>query len=316
MKQPSRLLALAALALAAGAAAAQAYPNKPVTLIINFPPGGLTDLAGRVLAQAMGEGLGQTVVVQNKGGAGGSIGASAIATAPEDGYSMGYVAVAALTTLPQMRAVPYRVDSMEYICRTFDEPVYLLVAPNSRFRQVKELVAFAKSHPDKLNFATVGAGSLPHLAALDFAAKSGVKMAHIPYQGEGPAVTDLLGGQVDLYFGTSAVAARHSLRRLGVATPERVALSPETPTLKEQGYDVIRTIMGGVIAPRGIAPEAKKVLEASCAAAVRTPAYKEALARLKVSWAYSDGASFRNMVLEETARNRVVLREAKLLQSE
>jgi tripartite-type tricarboxylate transporter receptor subunit TctC len=126
-------------------------------------------------------------------------------------------------------------------------------------------------------------------------------------------VTDLLGGQVDLYFGTSAAASRYGLRRLGVAAPQRSPVAPETPTLKELGYAVNRSISGGVVAPEGLNPEAKKVLETACAEAVQTPAYKEALARMKVTWAYSSGPEFKDLILAEMARNRLVLREAKLL---
>lgn len=306
-------LLIAAGLLAAAQATAQTYPNQPVTVIVNFPPGGITDLAGRALAQAMSERLKQPVVVQNRGGAGGAIGVGAIASAPKNGYTTGFVAVAALTTLPQMRAVPYQVDSLEYICRAFEEPVYLLVAPDSRFKTAKALVDFAKANPGKVNYATVGAGSLPHLAALDFTNKSEVQMAHIPYQGEGPAVTDLLGRHVDVYFGTSAVAATHNLRRLGVAAERRVAASPDTPTLKEQGYPVVRSVMGGLIAPEGLPPPVRATLESACAEAVKSPQYKEALTNLKVGWAYSDGAEFKSLVLADTARNRIVLREANLL---
>ncbi|GAA4333107.1 tripartite tricarboxylate transporter substrate binding protein [Pigmentiphaga soli] len=313
MKPMIPLLALALLGHAAISAAAPGFPDQPVNLIVNFPPAGLTDLAGRALAQAMSEQLRQTVVVQNRGGAGGAIGVAAVAAAPKNGYSAGFVAVAALTTLPQMREVPYSLDSFDYVCRTFDEPVYLLVAPDSPFHTAKALVDYAKAHPGKLNYATVGPGSLPHLAALDFVGKAGIEMAHIPYQGEAPAVTALLGKQVEVYFGTSAVASSHNLRRLGVAAQERIATSPETPTLGELGYPVRRSILGGIIAPRGVAPAARQVLENACAQATQAPRYKSALKTIGVSWAYSPGADFKSMVLADAARNRLVLREANLL---
>jgi tripartite-type tricarboxylate transporter receptor subunit TctC len=306
-------LGAALLALSATVAAAQAFPTQPVNLVVNFPPGGLTDLMGRSLAQAMGEILKQPVVVQNKGGAGGAIGVSSIAMAPKNGYTTGFVAVAALTTLPQMRDVNYRIDSLDYVCRTFDEPVYLLVAPSSPFRSAKALIDYAKAHPNKLNYATVGPGSLPHLAAVDFATKAQIDMAHIPYQGEAPAVTALLGKQVEVYFGTSAVAATHQLRRLAVAAEQRVASSPTTPTLSELGYPVIRSISGGIIAPEGIDPAIRATLEAACAQAVKSPQYLATLKTLEVHGAYAPGADFKAGVLAEAARNRLVLRDAQLL---
>lgn len=306
-------LGAAALALSAATVGAQAFPTLPVNLVVNFPPGGLTDLMGRSLAQAMTEPLKQPVVVQNKGGAGGAIGVSSVAMAAKNGYTTGFVAVAALTTLPQMREVNYRIDSLDYVCRTFDEPVYLLVAPQSPFHTAKALIDYAKAHPNKLNYATVGPGSLPHLAALDFTGKAQIDMAHIPYQGEAPAVTALLGKQVEVYFGTSAVAATHQLRRLAVASEKRLDSSPATPTLTELGYPVIRSISGGIIAPEGTDPVARNTLEAACAQAVKSPQYQATLKTLDVRGAYAPGADFKAGVLAEAARNRLVLRDAQLL---
>ena len=306
-------LGVAALALSATMVGAQTFPTQPVTMLVNFPPGGLTDLMGRSLAQAMSESLKQPVVVQNKSGAGGAIGVSSVAMAPKTGYTTGFIAVAALTTLPQMREVGYRIDSLDYVCRTFDEPVYLLVAPESPFHSAKALIDFAKKHPGKLNYATVGGGSLPHLAALDFTAKANIDMAHIPYQGEAPAVTALLGKQVEVYFGTSAVAATHQLRRLAVAADKRVDSSPNTPTLTELGFPVIRSISGGIIAPEGTDAAARNTLESACAQAVKAPQYLATLKTLQVHGAYASGADFKSGVLAEAARNRLVLRDANLL---
>jgi tripartite-type tricarboxylate transporter receptor subunit TctC len=306
-------IGVAALALSAAVAGAQTFPIQPVSMFVNFPPGGLTDLMGRSLAQAMSEALKQPVVVQNKAGAGGAIGVSTVAMAPKSGYTTGFVAVAALTTLPQMREVSYRIDSLDYVCRTFDEPVYLLVAPASPFHSAKTLLDFAKKHPGKLNYATVGGGSLPHLAALDFTSKANIDMAHIPYQGEAPAVMALLGKQVEAYFGTSAVAATHQLRRLAVAADKRVDSSPNTPTLTELGYPVIRSISGGIIAPEGTDAGARNTLEAACAQAVKAPQYLATLKTLVVHGAYAPGADFKAGVLAEAARNRLVLRDAQLL---
>jgi len=304
---------VAALTLPALNTSAQTFPTQPVNLVVNFPPGGLTDLMARSLAQAMTESLKQAFVVQNKGGAGGAIGVSSVAMAVKTGYTIGFVAAAALTTLPQMRDLNYRIDSLDYVCRTFDEPVYLLVAPKSPFLNAKALIDYSKAHPNKLNYATVGPGSLPHLTALDFSGKAQIEMAHIPYQGEGQAVTALLGNQVDVYFGTSAVAATHQLRRLAVAADKRLDSLPNTPTLTELGFPVIRSISGGIIAPEGTDPAARNTLESACAQAVKAPQYLEALKTLEVRSAYASGAEFKASVLAEAARNRIVLREAQLL---
>lgn len=299
--------------LAAAPALAQPYPTRPPTMIVNFPPGGLTDLVGRALAGAMAESLGQPLVVQNRGGAGGSIGAGAIAAAPADGYTLGFIAAAALTTLPHMRKLDYGAARFDYLCQAFDVPVYLLAAPNSPWRSAADLVAAARAQPGKLNYATVGPGSLPHLAALDFAAQARVDLTHIPYQGEAPAVTDLVAGRVEVYFGTSSVATIHGLRRLGVAAPARQAESPETPTLTEQGWPVVRSVLGGLIAPRGVDPAIRDRLEQACAAATRAPSYRQALERLKVGWAHAGGEAFRAMIEAESAKNRQLLQSSNLL---
>jgi tripartite-type tricarboxylate transporter receptor subunit TctC len=305
-------VALVALVLPIGAVAQQAT-GRPVTMIVNFPPGGLTDLVGRGLAAGMAQALGVPVVVQNRGGAGGSIGVTALAAAPNDGTTIGFVATASLTTLPHMRALPYRAETMGYVCRSFDVPVYLLAAPTSRFTTAQSLVEAARAQPGTLNYATVGPGSLPHLAALDWAGAAGVSLTHVPYQGEGPAVIDLLAGRVEVYFGTSSVASIHQLRRLGVAAAARLPESPTTPTLTELGYPVMWSVLGGVIAPPGMDPTVRQKLERACAQAVDMPEYRALLQRLQVGWAYSDGAEFRRLVLAESVRNRGMLASSRLL---
>lgn len=294
-------------------AAAQEAPGRPVTMIVNFPPGGLADLIGRGLAAGMAQGLGVPVVVQNRGGAGGTIGVAALAAAPNDGSTIGFVATASLTTLPHMRAVPYRTEALGYVCRTFDVPVYMLVAPGSRFATAASLVEAARARPGTLNFATVGPGSLPHLAALDWAGAAGISLTHVPYQGEAAAVVDLLAGRVEVYFGTSAVASVHQLRRLGVASAARLMESPTTPTLTELGYPVVWSILGGVIAPPGMDPMVRQALEGACAQAAEMPEYRALLQRLQVGWAYSDAAEFRRLVLAESVRNRGILASSRLV---
>lgn len=308
-----RTLALATLASLSAAALAQTYPDKPVILIVNFPPGGATDLAGRALGAAMSPLLKQSVVIENKGGAGGSIGVGAVAASAPDGYHVGFISVAALTTVPQMRKVPYSIDSIDYVCQASNAPIFMLVTQSSRFKSTQELISFAKINPGKVNYATVGPGSLPHMAALDFSRKANIEMNHIPFQGEAPAVTNLLGGHVDIYFGTNAVASTHNLRRLGVAADARVQESPDTPTLRELGYDVNWSVMAGVIAPSSMNSQARDILEDACKTAVNTPVYRNAMTQLNLTRAYASGADFKQKLLAESGKNRVLLREAGLL---
>ena len=309
------LLASAILGLPADVTA-QSFPTRPITITVTFPPGGATDSVARVLATGMMANLKQGVVVQNVGGAGGSIGTATIANAPNTGYSVGFIAAAALTTLPHLRAVPYRLDSFDYVCRTFDVPVFVLAAPDSRFKTLEDMIRFARENPGALNYGTVGPGSLPHLAALDLARESGVSWNHVPYKGESAAVTDLLGGHVDLYLGTSAVASTHNLRRLAVAAAGRVEESPQTPTLGELGYKVNWAIMGGVIAPKGIEPKVLTTLRSSCADVVTTAKFKEAIDRYKVRVAYADGPEFEKAIAAEAEGSRDLLKAVGLLQNQ
>ncbi len=312
MLRAAALLTAGALALAPAAAPAQGS-SAPIQIVVNFPPGGVTDAVARVLAAEMAPRLHQPVIVQNTPGAGGAIGVAQVAKAANNGHTLGFIAVAALTSLPSLQPVPYRLDSFEYVCQTFDVPVFVLVAPGSRFQTLESLVEFARANPGKLNFATVGPGSLPHLLAVDFAKAAGLSLNHVPYKGEGPAVTDLLGNHVDLYFGTSAVATTHKLRRLAVAAAERVAESPDTPTLSERGYRVTRSIIGGLIAPKGVNATMLSDLRTACAQAVQTAAFRSTLDNLKVRVAYAEGPAFGKAIEQEAAVNRETLRAAGVL---
>ncbi|HYG44939.1 MAG TPA: tripartite tricarboxylate transporter substrate binding protein [Bordetella sp.] len=317
MRHIARIMPLLALAAATAQAHAQTavdtYPRQPISLIVNFPPGGATDLTARALGAAMSESLKQPVVVENRAGAGGAIGIAAISSAKPDGYHGGFVSVAGLTTLPQMRRVPYSLETVSYICRAYDAPVFMLVTPGSKFTTAKALVDYARKNPGRINYATVGPGSLPHLAALDFAAAAGVDINHVPYQGEAPAITDLLGGHVDLYFGTNAVATTHNLRRLGVAAAARQNEAPDTPTLTELGYPVLRSISGGMIAPAELDERVMRTLGAACAKAVHAGTFLKALSNLKLNPAYLDGPAFKQALLDEAGSNRALLQREGLL---
>lgn len=292
------------------------YPERPITMLVSFPPGGATDIVARALAGEMSRNLNQSVVVVNRAGAGGSVGTTAIANASPDGYTVGLISVAALTILPHMQPVPYGLESFDYLCRAYDIPVSVLVAPDSPFQNLQQLIQFARENPGKLNYATVGPGSLPNMAALDFMRAADIRMNHIPYKGEGPAVTDLLGKHVDLYLGTSAVATTHNLRRLAVAASERTEDAPDTPTLVESGYPVVWSIIGGMLAPKGLDPQVRDTLQASCEAASQSVAYQTALNNLKVRPLYADGSTFGKQLADESATNQILLGTVGLLATE
>ncbi|MGZ8208881.1 MAG: Bug family tripartite tricarboxylate transporter substrate binding protein [Burkholderiales bacterium] len=254
-----RLIAAVSACLAAGAVAnagEQSYPVKPVRMVIPFPPGGTTDILGRIASQKLSEALGQQVVPDNRSGASGNIGTEQVAKAPPDGYTLLTAPGSTLTIHPSLYAKlgfdPLRDFAPVTILAGV--PNLLVVHPSLPVRNVKELIALAKSKPDQLNYASTGAGQSTHLSMELFKNMAGVKIVHVPYKGSAPAVTDLLGGHVPMMFDNMPSALPHvkagKLRALGVSTSKRSPTAPDVPTVAESGlpdFDV--TVWFAVLAP-------------------------------------------------------------------
>jgi tripartite-type tricarboxylate transporter receptor subunit TctC len=234
------LLLGAAAALAAGAAGAQNYPTKPVRLVVNFPPGGAADILARALATSLAASLGQPVVVENRPGANGNIGADAVAKGDKDGHTLLLSSGGAITVNPflysKMPLDPERdLVPVAAVARVL---VYLLVHPSVPVNTVPEFIAFAKANPGKLAYGSAGAGSSPHLAGEMFTRRAGIQATHVPYRGAAPALTDLLAGQVQFMFDPGP-GLRHAkegkLKLLAVGSLRRAPQWPEVPTLAEVG---------------------------------------------------------------------------------
>jgi tripartite-type tricarboxylate transporter receptor subunit TctC len=239
-----------------GAAAAQNYPARPLRFIVPFAPGGSTDLVARILAQRLSEALGQSVVVDNRGGAGGVIGAELAAKAPADGYTLVLGSPGPMTINPNLLArVPYdTLRDFAPITLATISPFILVLHPSVPAGSVKELVALARSKPGQLNYGSAGNGSVAHFSTEQFKALAGVNLVHIPYKGSGPAVTDLVGGRLQLMFENLPTVLPHirsaRLKALAVGTKARSALVPEYPTIVEAGvpgYEASTAF--GVLAP-------------------------------------------------------------------
>lgn len=232
---------LAATSLIAAPAFAQTYPTKPIRLIIPFPPGGPNDILGRVLAQKMSEQLGQQVIIDNRGGGGGIIGAELAAKAAPDGYTLLLGGTASLSINPGLRKqLPYDpIKDFAAVSLVGTAPSILVTHPTVPVKTVRELIELAKAKPGKLNFASAGIGTPPHLAGELFKNMAGVDMVHVPYKGGGPALTDLLAGQVGIYFcGISSAlpfVKEGKLRGIAVTSAKRTAVMPEMPTIAESG---------------------------------------------------------------------------------
>ncbi len=262
-----RLLATLALATAAAfpllpSAQAQGFPDRPIMLVIPFPPGGPTDAMARTLAAEMKDRLGQPMVVENRPGAGGNIGAEYVARAAPDGQTLLFGTSGPLAINASLyRKIGYDpARSFAPVIQVGHLPNILVVNPAVPARNVKELIAYAKASPGKLSYASSGNGASSHLAGVLFNASAGVDLQHIPYKGTGPALTDLLGGQVTMSFTDVLTALPYvksgKLRALGITTAERSQALPDLPTVAEQGvagYDV--SVFFGIVAPAGTPPE-------------------------------------------------------------
>lgn len=270
-----------ALALAAAPGLAWAFPDKPVTLIIPFAAGGSTDVVGRIVAERMSQALGQQVLVENVGGAGGSLGAGQAARAEPDGYTllMGTVATHALNPLilPQKPYDP--VADFEPVSLLVIVPNVLAVNPELPVSTVQELIDLAKEKPGELSYASSGNGTPLHLSGELFKTMAGIEIEHVPYQGSGPALTDVLGNHVPIIFDNLPSASAHiasgSLRALGVTTRERAPSFPDIPAIAETlpGYETYT--WNALFAPRGTPPEVIATLNAAAVAAMADPAVAE-----------------------------------------
>ena len=219
---------------------AQAYPAKPITMVVPFPPGGPTDLVARVLAQKMGEQMGTTFVVENRAGANSNIGAAAVAKAAADGYTVLYNTSAVTLSPALYKTMPYNhKQDLAPVALTAVVPLGLVVANSVPAQNVKDFVAYAKAHPGKLSYGSAGNGNVTHLAAFQFVRSAGIEAVHVPYKGSAPADVDLAAGQIQFMTETiNSIAAFIKDKRvklLAVTTPKRISIFPDAPTLAEAG---------------------------------------------------------------------------------
>ena len=257
MRFLGRLLTGLTLLLLPALASAQDFPNKPIKLIVPFPPGGPNDIIARVVGQRMSELIKQPVMIDNRGGQGGVLGTDAVAKAAPDGYTIGIVSASSLVINPSMEKVALRVaKDFAPVTLVTTVPEMLVVASNVAAKDMAELVALAKAQPGKLNFASAGVGGLPHLAGELFKLTARIDIVHVPYRGAAPAINDLLGQQVQMAFLDLPVMLPHIksgiLRPIALGAPERAPTSPEVPTTAEVGMpDLLIENWYGMIAPAG-----------------------------------------------------------------
>jgi tripartite-type tricarboxylate transporter receptor subunit TctC len=311
--------ALAALVLSfAGLAAAQApYPTKPITMIVPFPPGGLADIVARPVAEAISRDLGQPVVVENKGGAGGGIGMGLAAKAPPDGYTV-LLALSSFSVIPEAdallgRAPMYSFSALRPIARITADPTVLAVRAEAPWKTVKDFVDDAKKRPGAINYGSSGNYGTMHVPMEILAQNAGIKMTHVPFTGAGPAVVALLGGQIDAISSGPATVLQHvkagKLRVLGHWGNGRLDALPEVPSLKEAGYDAEYAQWSGLFVPAGTPEPIAQRLRAAARVAANDPKVKEVILNAGSPILYQDTPDFEKYVQADVKRMADVVKK-------
>jgi len=309
-----RILATAALA-ACLTASAQGFPNKPVKIIVPFGPGGFTDVAARILQKELAPVLGQPVIIENRPGAGSTIGTDAVAKAEPDGYTLAMVSTAHVISPHIYKQMPYDpIKDFTPVMRLAEGPYVLTVHPSLPVKSVSELIALAKAKPGEIDYASSGNGSSQHLVGALFCSMAGVKLNHVPYKGSNQAMNDVLGGQVKVTFaGVPNVLPNlgtGKLRALAVSTSTRYAELPNVPTIAEAGvpgYDA--TIWLGLLAPPNTPRDVVQKLNADITRILSTPEAKKLMASAGVDVATSTPEEFGRLMQSELERWGKVVRE-------
>ena len=317
MRSLMTLIAGLSLLAVPGAATAQDFPNKQIRLIVPFPPGGPNDIIARVVGQRMSEILKQPLVIDNRGGQGGVLGTDAVAKSAPDGYTIAISSAGALAISPSMERVAYTLADLTPVTLVATVPEMLVVATNLPAKDIGELIALAKAQPGKLNFASSGPGSLPHLAGELFKLTAKIDIVHVPYRGAAPAVNDLLGQQVQMTFLDLPVLLPQvkagSLRPIAVGSPERAPTAPDVPTMAEAGFPDLRIENWyGMVAPAGTPAAIVATLNKATVEAMQDPQVKEKLASQGATLIGDTPEHFHGFIGTEIEKWAKVIRDAGL----
>lgn len=308
---PRQLFAALAATFALSAWPAHAgYPDHPITLVVPFAPGGGADATGRAIAQYLERRLKQPVVVVNRGGAGGQIGFTAIAKAKPDGYTIGIITAPNVVVFPLQGPTQYKVSEFALIANLVEDDGMFFVRKDSRFKSMADLVAYAKANPGKVTVGTTGEGSLPHLAMLALEQKAGIRLTAVHYAGAAPTRMAILAGDLDMAYVTAVDGAGDlragSVRALGITARKRLESMPATPTLAEQGYEVVTSASRGLAAPAGTPDAVLKLLRTAVAETAKDAAFLEAAQKQGMPLNYMDHEAFAKDLLRQQQEYSVI----------
>jgi len=309
--------ALVLAAFAAGTSFSQTYPAKPVRIVAPFAPGGGTDFIARLVAQKLTDRLGQQVIVENKPGAGGNLGAEFAVKSAPDGYTLLLIA-GSYTVNPSIYKLSFDpVNDISPIVQLSQGPFVVAVHPSVPAKTLRELIDYARKEPDKLSYASAGSGSITHLASELFLDMAKIKMVHVPYKGTGPALNDTIAGNTQLIFGSVATSLQFiksgRLRGLAVTTPQRIAAAPELPTVTEAGVPGYQVVLWhGLVGPKGLPAAVVERLNRAANDALKSKDVEDLLATDGVAPAGGSPEQFRALIKADIARWSGVVKQANI----
>jgi len=308
-----KTVAAAALAVAASSCLAQAFPERPIQMVVPFGPGGTTDIMARILQEELGKALGGSVVVINTAGAGGAIAMANVARAKPDGHTLAMTTVGPQVIQPARRDnTGYTPESFDYLCGTYDVPLLTMVRADSPHKSIADLTKWIKANPGKFNYGSSGIGTALHISMLQLTGHYGLQGTHVPYRSTGDMVVPLKTGQIEAFNETPPVAVQHQLRPLLALSNNPPLGFEKVPTAKQLGIPVRGTVWGGVVAPKGLPAEVRQKIESACETATGTTIYKARAQVANSPLVYRNGADFKSFALAEFEQFKRIVKDNQL----